>query len=175
IDLTDEQLDALFDAGCDDATFSIERDGIVLGFFDREAQTQEDAVLSAIDDVERADIGARVLRIAQDDDWLTASEIARRVGRSRQNLGQLVRGDRGPGGFPAPVAREGLTNPLWAWGEARAWFERHEPKIVLERGPAISPGFLAEVNDRLDLRERLRSSPDAPWRTRLAAALPISA
>lgn len=51
LDLTDEQLNALFEAGCDDATFSLERDGSVLGLFDREAETQEDAVLSAIDNV----------------------------------------------------------------------------------------------------------------------------
>ena len=63
---------------CDDATFS-SSDGTVLGFFDREADTQEDAVLSAIHNVESADIGARVLRVTQDDDWLTASEIAERL------------------------------------------------------------------------------------------------
>lgn len=175
IELADEQLNALFEAGCDDAAFSRERDGSVLGLFDREAQTQEDAVLSAIDDVERASIGASVIRVAQDDDWLTASEIAKRVGRSRQSIGQLVRGDRGPGGFPAPIAREGLANPLWAWVEVEAWFEQYEPEAAPAGGPTLSPDFLAEVNDRLDLRERLRSSPDAPWRPRLAAALPISA
>ena len=93
--LTDEELDALFDAGCDDATFSLERDGTVLAFFDREADTQEDAILWAIHNVESADIGARVLRVTQDNDWLTASEIAERVGRTRQSVGLLVRGDRG--------------------------------------------------------------------------------
>ena len=38
IGLTDEQLDALFEAGCDDAAFSLERAGTVFGFFDRERQ-----------------------------------------------------------------------------------------------------------------------------------------
>ena len=83
IELTDEQLDALYEAGCDDASFALEPDGTVLGFFDREAETQEDAVLSAIGDIESADIGARVIKVSADDDWLTASEIAERVGRSR--------------------------------------------------------------------------------------------
>jgi hypothetical protein len=40
IRLTDEEPDALFEAGCKDATFSLERDGTVLGFFDLEAETQ---------------------------------------------------------------------------------------------------------------------------------------
>ena len=61
LDLSDEQLDALFEAGCADAAFSLERDGMVLGLFDREAETQEDAVLSAIENVERAGVGARAV------------------------------------------------------------------------------------------------------------------
>jgi hypothetical protein len=175
IALTEEELDALFEAGCDDATFSLERDGTVLGFFDRDADTQEDAVLSAIDNVESADIGARVLRVTQDDDWITASEIAERVGRTRQSIGLLVRGDRGPGGFPAAVVRHGSRNPLWSWAEVEAWFERYEPAAVQNRGSKLSADFLAELNDRLDLRERLLHTPDAPWRPRLAEALPLGA
>jgi len=175
IALTNEELDALFEAGCDDATFSLERDGTALGFFDREAKTQEDAVLSAIHDVENADIGARVLRVTEDDDWLTASEIAKRAGRTRQSIGLLIRGDRGPGGFPTPVIRHGSPNPLWSWAEVEAWFGRYEPTVVRERGPKLSPDFVAEVNDRLDLRERLLHSPNAPWRPRLAEALPLGA
>ena len=175
LDLTDAQLNALFEAGCDDATFSLERDGSVLGLFDRAAETQEDAVLSAIDDVESAGVGARALRAAQDDDWLTASEIAERVGRTRQSIGQLVRGDRGPGGFPAPAARHGSPNPLWSWAEVEAWFQRYEPGAIPAPVPKLSPDFLAELNDLLDLRERRRHSPDAPWRLKLAEALPLGA
>lgn len=59
----------------------MEPDGAVLGFFDREAPTEQDAVISAIVDIEQTGIGARVLRVEADDDWLTASEIAVRVGR----------------------------------------------------------------------------------------------
>src|SRR5215211_3214262 len=107
LDLTDEELDALFEAGCDDATFSLERDGTVIGVFDRHGRTQEDAVLSAIDQVEGVGEDIRVFRVTQDDDWLNGSEIAERVGRSRQNINQLISQKRGPGGFPFPVARHG--------------------------------------------------------------------
>jgi len=175
IELTDEQLDALYEAGCDDGSFSLEPDGTVLGFFDREAATQEDAVLSAIDAVESAGIGARVLKVSADDDWLSASEIAERVGRSRASIHLLTRGERGPGDFPALVARQGSPNPLWRWTDVEAWFEQYEPDAIPAHGPRLSPDFLAEVNDRLDLRERLRHSPDAPWRPKLAEALPLGA
>jgi hypothetical protein len=115
------------------------------------------------------------VRVAQDDDWLTASEIAVRVGRTRQSIGQLIRGDRGPGGFPAPVARHGSPNPLWSWDVVEGWFERYEPDAVPARRLRLSPDFVAELNDRLDLRERLRHSPDAPWRPKLVEALPLGA
>lgn len=175
IELTDEQLDTLYEAGCDDGSFSVEPDGTVQGFFDREAPTQQDAVISAIVNVEQAGIGARVLRVEADDDWLTASEIATRVGRSRQSIALLARGERGCGDFPAPVARRRSSSPLWIWSEVEAWFERYDPEAVPVAGPRLSPDFLAEVNDRLDLRERLRHSPDAPWRPKLNEALPLGA
>jgi hypothetical protein len=173
IELTDEQLDALYEAGCDDGSFSVEPDGIVLGFFDREAPTEQDAVISAIIDLEQADIGARVLRVDADDDWLTASEIAARVGRTRQSIALLARGERGSGDFPAPVARRRSSNPLWSWSEVEAWFARYDPDALPTPKPRLSPDFLAEVNDRLDLRERLRHSPNAPWRAKLNEALPL--
>jgi hypothetical protein len=175
VELTDDDLDALYEAGCDDAAFSRERDGRVHALFDREAESAERAVLSAIVDVEKARIGARVVRVLSDDDWLTAAEIAERLGRTRQSIGLLVRGARGPGGFPTPVARQASPNPLWSWSEVAAWFKGYEPSAVPGDGPSISPDFLAEVNDRLDLRERLRQSPNAPWRHDLDQALPLGA
>jgi hypothetical protein len=175
IELTDEQLDALFDASCDDATVALERDGTVLGLFDREAQTQDDAVLSAIMNVENAAIGARALRVTEDYDWLTASEIAERTSRTRQSMSLLIRGDRGPGGLPLPVARKASSHPLSSWSEVATWFERYEPGAIGECKPRLSPDFLAELNDRLDLREQQRHSPDTPWRVRLAETFPLGA
>ena len=173
VGLSDADIDALFETGCDDATFAKERDGSVVGLFDRTADTPEAAVLSAVVDVESAGIDARVVRVVVEDDWLTAAEVAERAGRTRQSIGQLVRGDRGPGGFPAPIARRGLPNPLWSWVEVEAWLRAYDPAAVPESTPSISPDFLAEVNDRLDLRERRRHAPDAPWRLELDEALPL--
>lgn len=175
IELTDEQLDALYEAGCDDGSFSGEPDGTVLGFFDREAPTEQDAVISTIVDLEQAGTGARVLRVEADDDWLTASEIAARVGRTRRSIALLARGECGPGDFPDPIARRRSSNPLWSWPEVEAWFARYDPDALPALKPRLSPDFLAEVNDRLDLRERLRHSPNAPWRAKLNEALPLGA
>src|SRR5262249_57829296 len=61
----------------------------------REAPTPETAVLSAVRDVESVGGAVRVLRVGNEDEWLTGAEIAERTGRSRQSIGQLVWGDRG--------------------------------------------------------------------------------
>jgi hypothetical protein len=60
--LTDEALDALYDAGCDDAVFGAS-DGVQTGEFDREAADFADAVASAIKAVEAAVPGARVVEV----------------------------------------------------------------------------------------------------------------
>jgi hypothetical protein len=57
-------VDALFEAGCDDATLS-SCDGVVSMDFDRIAPTMQDAVVSAIQDVRKANIGARVVRVEE--------------------------------------------------------------------------------------------------------------
>lgn len=129
---------------------------------DREASTVQDVVISGILDIEHAGIEARVIRVQADDDWLTATEIAARVGRSRQSVALLARGERGSGDFPAPAARGSSSNPLWSWVEVEAWFECYEPEAVPAHVPRLSPAFPADVNGRLNLRERLRHSPNAP-------------
>jgi hypothetical protein len=58
--LTPEMTDALFGAGCDDAT-PASCDGVVFVDFDREAESLGKAIGSAISDVERA--GFSVSRI----------------------------------------------------------------------------------------------------------------
>jgi hypothetical protein len=65
---TDEELGALVEAGCDDASFDVE-DGLPVAEFDREAPTLADAIASAVRGVES--VGLRALRVA-DQDLLTS-------------------------------------------------------------------------------------------------------
>ncbi len=51
--LSDESMDALFEAGCDDATFGA-RDGAQYGEFDREAPSFSTALASATHDLTSA-------------------------------------------------------------------------------------------------------------------------
>ncbi len=64
--------------------------------------------------------GAQVLRV-DECDLVTPSEIARRIGRSRQLVQQYICGKRGPGGFPPPECHLTDHAPLWAWCAVSYW------------------------------------------------------
>jgi hypothetical protein len=114
---TDEELDRLFAAGCDDATFGVEH-GLPIGEFDRTAPTLADAIASAVRAVESANL--TVVRVL-DEDLLTLADIADRIGQSRESVRRYASGERGPGGFPPPVnpARDGTL--FYRWSEVAPW------------------------------------------------------
>lgn len=62
-DLHDESVvNSLFESGCDDALISVV-DSVQFIDFDRDAASLDEAVLSAVADIERVD-GVRVVRVA---------------------------------------------------------------------------------------------------------------
>jgi len=61
-ELTPALLDAFCEAGCDDALFAVQ-DGVAYADFCRAAPTSEEAVQSAIRDVESAVVGVKVARV----------------------------------------------------------------------------------------------------------------
>ena len=64
-EITEEAASALFEAGCDDAS-PASRDGQVWSRFHRDASSLEDAIRSAVSDVNKA--GFQVRRIELDTD-----------------------------------------------------------------------------------------------------------
>ena len=121
-DLQDDTLiDAIFEAGCDDAAISL-IDGIQYVDFDREAASLEQAILTAVTDLERIS-GVAVVRIA--DAGLVY--VAARIGRTREGVrpseepetkvetlrGALIEGERSgpavPFDFDAFIARKKST------------------------------------------------------------------
>lgn len=151
-DLTDEVMDALFSAGCDDATPSI-RYGLLYMEFSRCATSIKDAIISAIHDVARADIGAAVVRV-DDCNLVTMSDIARRIGRSRQMVFQYMIGERGPGGFPPPVCFITERKALWAWCAVSYWLSENN---ILRPEDSWNAEVVAAINNALDMaRQRGR-------------------
>jgi hypothetical protein len=61
-DLDPRVIDALYEAGCDDGTIACRAGAVSIGFT-LSAPTMRQAIPSAIRDVERAGIGARVVRV----------------------------------------------------------------------------------------------------------------
>lgn len=122
--LTDENMDALYEAGCGDAAFG-ERDGAQYAAFDRDAKTFRTALKSAIKDLKSAIVGLEVVRIAPDE-FVTLASIAERAGLSREYVRLLANQERGPGGFPAPVAYADQKTRLWHWADVAQWLRDNE-------------------------------------------------
>ena len=138
-------IDALYEAGCDDALIG-RTDGIQYIEFDREAAGVVEAVLSAVADIERVD-GVKVTRIA-DAGLVSMADIAVRTGRTREGVRLLVTGARGPGGFPPPVTDPRSRYRLWRWSDVERW-------LTVSLGDALATmedHALAAINASLELR-----------------------
>ncbi len=57
---------------------------------------------------------------------VSAAEIARRLGRSRENVRQWIAGERGPGRFPPPVSGVTTGSPRWRYVDVTAWLVEHK-------------------------------------------------
>jgi hypothetical protein len=141
----DNAVEALFEAGCDDALVG-RVDGIQYLDFDRESESLEDAMLSAVADIERVD-GVEVVRIA-DAGLASMAAIAARMGRTRESVRLLVSGERGPGGFPAPVTDPRSRYRLWRISEVERWVRIHGSDIAESRDEHVR----AAINAGLELR-----------------------
>lgn len=142
-----EHLDALFEAGCDDAVFG-ERNGVYFAEFDREGENFPESVGTAIQQVEAAVSALSVVRV-EPDELVNASAIAERMGRSRESIRLLVEHKRGPGGFPSPITWVASKHPLWRWSLVAQWFADRlgERTDITTRG-----AFLAACNAALEVR-----------------------
>jgi hypothetical protein len=154
-DLAPAMEDALYEAGCDDATISV-RAGRVFLTFSRTAPTMKEAILSAIRNVREAGIGARVLRVDHCN-LVTQSEIARKIGRSRQLVSQYIAGTRGPGGFPAPACNITDGPPLWYWCEVASWLWQND---MVKEEVARAARDTAAINSALVLDYYRGMDPD---------------
>jgi transcriptional regulator with XRE-family HTH domain len=153
-EITGDVEDALFEAGCDDATLGT-RGGTVYLSFTREAPSFISAVTSAIQDVRKAGIGADVLRI-DECSLVTQADIARKLGVSRQMVHQYLTGERGPGDFPSPICHITEKAPLWYWCEVAVWLSKNGLIDEEQREQAFEA---AMINNVLERRYQYRIEP----------------
>jgi hypothetical protein len=114
----DEQIEALFDAGCGDGTFSGGPSGAVAEFH-REAESWAHALGSAVADIEA--VPGLLVTGAGQDDQVAMLDIARRAGCTREAVRLWAAGKRGPGGFPAPTWTSPGGERFWSWPEVATW------------------------------------------------------
>jgi hypothetical protein len=152
-ELTDEVLDRLHEAHCDDALIGM-RDGVVFADFARESDSLTNAVLSATRDIESAAIGATVLHV-EPDEFVTMAEIARRFDLTRESVRKWVVGARGPGGFPPPIGNLRGKSPLWRWTDVVTW-----AKTAFPRMRSNAKTEIAMMPDTTDAPQRRASTPD---------------
>jgi hypothetical protein len=163
LDHNAEDFEARFyDGGCDDALVAFQKGHIILDFA-RDADSFEEAVISAIEDVLR--VGATIDRI-EPDPLVSLSDIASRTGMTRAAMTNYSKGSRGKG-FPAPVARVTSDSPLWDWAAVARWlYENHkiareaavEAEAVRQANNVVAEGGV-NIGDRI--RERVHEYEDA--------------
>lgn len=154
LDGVDEQTpgieDALFEAGCDDALINY-KNGVVYLDFDRVGDDLEQAIISAIRDVETAVIDASIISVAPEH-LVSLSDIAQRVSLSRQAISLLMLGERGKGGFPKPVLKIANKSPLWRWSAIAEWF--YQQNKIHDHAIVEHANIVEDINAALELRNK---------------------
>ena len=143
----EELTDLLFEAGCDDATL-FQRDGYLFMEFDRAALSLAAAIQSALDDIAKVNLTAKAV---EPSDLVNLSEMAERVGKSREYLRSLLAGERKNSAPPTPIAGSNAKNRLWRWSEVSVWLEANTK--LIDREQVITAWQIREVNEALCLNE----------------------
>jgi hypothetical protein len=165
-EVTDYELELLYEAGCDDAAIETGPTGAAADF-DREAPSLAHAIASAARDIEKVP-GLRAVGV-RCDSMVNLQAIADRVGVTREAVRLWATGRRGAGGFPKPLMVTTGGEQVWDWGQVAPWIEVH---VKRDRSLHDRPLWLPEVDrlavmricrtaDRvLAARDALKSEPD---------------
>lgn len=159
-DVTDEELDALYEAGCDDAGIETGPLG-AFADFDREASSLAHAIASAVRDIEKVP-GLRAVGV-RCDHMVNLLGIAERSGVSREAARLWSTGKRGPGGFPKPTLITAGGEQIWDWLEVAPWVSKHQAsteRLAPSAMAAESMRIFSMADRVLAARDALRSEPD---------------
>ncbi len=118
---TESELDALFEAGCDDSTFE-SANGRALLHFDREAAKPFSTNLAeAAEQIEST--GLVITKVYSEiGEMVTLRQIAEKTGRTYESVRLLAAGKRGPGAFPPPSVIGGGVS-IYSLDLVKLWFQ----------------------------------------------------
>lgn len=108
-------LDALFEAGCDDAIVGTGMPGSIALNFSRAAKSAGDALQQAVHDVRKAIPDAELMELKPD--LVGISDIAALLECTRQNVRRMATADNSS--FPSPCVSGSV--PLWHFYEVANW------------------------------------------------------
>jgi hypothetical protein len=145
-------LDALFEAGCDDATVGTGRPGMIGIQFAREASSAEEAMTTAINGVQRAIPGAVLVEAGPD--LVNLTDVAQLVGCTKQNIRKYASGEaRRTGEVPFPFPAVTSATNLWHFAEVAVWLRRYAamqvPESVAEVAKAAAKVNLERHQERV--------------------------
>lgn len=139
-------VEALGEAGCDDALPGIGQPGRIALHFVREAESAFAAVSSALRDVRKAIPGA--VFVEASPDFVGLTDVADIAGFTRQNMRKLMMSNAAT--FPAAV-HDGKP-AIWHLAAVLAWLREYQNRsmdaVLLE---------IAEVNMRLNIAKEARA------------------
>lgn len=162
----DDIVDALFEAGWDDAAVSFDTavGGEGIATFDRGASTAVEAVSSAIAQGRQA--GADIIGVTEN--LVPLSEIAERTDRSFATVDHWAHGRRGPGEFPTPRVKRARAS-LYSWAAVAQWLHQHGLAEISNSD--VEMARVCEIADSLVQAHRLQHELDPGDRQRLCRAV----
>lgn len=108
-------LDALYEAGCDDALVGTGMQGSIALNFSRTAKSAENAIRQATQDVQKAIPDAELIELKPD--LVGISDMAVLLKCTRQNVRRMATADNSS--FPSPCVSGSV--PLWHFYEVANW------------------------------------------------------
>lgn len=167
-EISDDELEALYEAGLDDAGIETGPLG-TLADFSRDAPSLAEAISSAVRDVEKVP-GLRVTGV-ECDNMVTAADIASRAGVSREAVRLWATGQRGPGGFPKPALITTGGEKVWDWQQVAYWLAEQKEQVQANAAVSAALHVLATADRVLAARDALRTEPDDSARKELGRLL----
>ncbi|EIA1625486.1 hypothetical protein V8046_004781 [Vibrio parahaemolyticus] len=130
-----------------DCTVSSKGNVLVVDF-DREANSYEEAVVSAIKPVNSVD--GLTVKSVDAGQYVGLSDTAELSQLTRSALSKFSKGERGDGIFPTPYLRVQGKVPLYDWSEIAQWLES---RGLVEKGIADNAKITAQLNMELKLEK----------------------
>jgi hypothetical protein len=156
-EVTDDEIELLYEAGCSDAAVETGPLGTMLDFT-RQAPTLAVALLTAVNDVEKVP-GLHAEGVVCGN-MVTLAVIAERAHVTREAVRLWSTGQRGPGDFPPAMLVTPAGEKVWDWQQVAGWLiDNNKPEAELTA--ATSRSRTLWMADRvLAARAALRSEPD---------------